>query len=201
LATQDQGDRSRRVNADGDKNGLLKIITSQKFHPYVEKKEATIAGTVKTATNSLGVRGWVAQAVTLQLANYMLADEVSRETAGVEECACFNVTRAARSWSRGLAASRLIKKNRDGEVIVRRGWKQGCRHRCRYWRGLTSRLVVSLARPGATVIAGAAVVVVAVVKTRVLGRAGGGKDALVGGISLLETGEDEVDLILALAVG
>ena len=38
-------------------------------------------------------------------------------------------------------------------------------------------------------------------ETRVLGRAGGSKDALVGGISLLETGEDEVDLILALAVG
>jgi hypothetical protein len=57
LTTQDQVDRSRRVNADGDKNGLLKIITSQKFHPYVEKKEATIAGTVKNATNSFRVSG------------------------------------------------------------------------------------------------------------------------------------------------
>jgi hypothetical protein len=55
----------------------------------------------------------------------MLADEVAREAAGVEERAGLDVTREARSWSRGLAASRLIKKNRDGEVIIRRGESRG----------------------------------------------------------------------------
>jgi hypothetical protein len=54
VTTQDQIDRSRRVDADSDKNGLLSIITCQKFHPYVEKKEATIAGTIKTTTTVLG---------------------------------------------------------------------------------------------------------------------------------------------------
>jgi hypothetical protein len=63
------------------------------------------------------------------------------------------------------------------------------------------RLVVILARHVSTVIAGAAVVVDAVVETCVFGRAGAGQVALVGGVSLLETGEDEIDLILALTVG
>ena len=78
VATQDQIDRSRRVDVDSDKNGLLSIITCQKFHPYIEKKEATIASTIKTTTNSLRVRGGVTQAVALKLGYDMLAEKVAR---------------------------------------------------------------------------------------------------------------------------
>jgi hypothetical protein len=68
VTTQDQIDRSRRVDVDSDKNGLLSIIiTCRKFHPYIQKKEATIAGTIKTTTNSFRVRGKVAQAVAPKL--------------------------------------------------------------------------------------------------------------------------------------
>jgi hypothetical protein len=54
---------------------------------------------------------------------------------------------------------------------------------------------VSLARLDSTVIAGTAVVVVAVIK------AGGDQVALVERVAVPETGEDEIDLILAVTVG
>jgi hypothetical protein len=65
---------------------------------------------------------------------------------------------------------------------------------------------VSLARLVSVVIAGAAVVavavvVIAVVKARVFGRVGGDQIALVDRVALLEAGEDEIDLILAVTVG
>jgi hypothetical protein len=64
---------------------------------------------------------------------------------------------------------------------------------------------VSFARLVSAVIAGAAVVavavvVIAVVKARVLGRAGGDQVALVDRVALLETGKDDIDLILAVTV-
>jgi hypothetical protein len=46
VSTQDQVDRSRRINADCDKNCVLKIITGQKMYPYIKQEHATVAGAV-----------------------------------------------------------------------------------------------------------------------------------------------------------
>jgi hypothetical protein len=46
VSTQDQVDRSRRINADCDKYCVLKIIAGQKMYPYIKQEHATVAGAV-----------------------------------------------------------------------------------------------------------------------------------------------------------
>jgi hypothetical protein len=88
----------------------------------------------------------VAEAVALQLSDYVLANEIACEAARVEERACLNVKRG-RSYF--LAAPRLHKKNRDEKVNVRKRLEQGCRHKRRRSRGLTSSLAgLVVVRPG-----------------------------------------------------
>jgi hypothetical protein len=46
VSTQDQIHRSRRIDADGDKNCVLEIITGQELYPYIKQEHATVAGAV-----------------------------------------------------------------------------------------------------------------------------------------------------------
>jgi hydroxymethylglutaryl-CoA reductase len=78
--------------------------------------QAIVTSAVETATNSGRVRSLVAEAVALQLLDDVLANEIARQAARVEERACLNVKRG---WSCCLAAARLRKKNRDEKVVVR----------------------------------------------------------------------------------